>query len=85
MLSFSTQTAQHTEEHPPTPWRVGPCNQVTGGAGMSGGGGGGTSNKGSLSCQSIPKYVAGSGQKYELRKKSSLFSYIHWWFDSKTV
>ena len=39
MLSFSTQIAQHTEEHPPTPWRVGPCNQVTGGAGMCGGGG----------------------------------------------
>ena len=37
MLSFSTQIAQHTEEHPPTPWRVGPCNQVTGAQGHGGG------------------------------------------------
>ena len=54
MLSFSTQIAQHTEEHPPTPWRVGPCNQVTGAQGRGGGKGeGGYLQQG---VAAMPKY-----------------------------
>ena len=67
MLSFSTQIAQHTEEHPPTPWRVGPCNQVTGAQGR--GGGEGYLQQGVAAMPKCSKICRSSAWKHEIRKK----------------